>query len=688
VSILLQEHPGAPNTDQFELYGRWKFMGLPWAFVLSLVAHPAETQTIYAALGQEQGIYRSDDGGVSWTPRNLGLTSRNVNVVAHSWQQEALLIGTDDGLWISRDRGDTWVRKHSRYQGKKVICALLSPHDPKFLLIGTLRPGGSSVGAGTVLGLRVGASVDSGHLHLSRDDGATWATFAFESVNDACIAYDDDRLAYLASADGGLFRTRDSFETIERLAAFPAPHPLSVSLSPIDSRVAMVGTLRSGLFQTFDAGESWEKVESIGAVQVSRISFLNTKGDHILAATRSGVFESTNSGREWRAAGDGLDYAWCLAVTWLQGGTAVAGTSGGGIYLRRTNQKNWTPSNEGFPPAAGLVLASGGGQLLFAGTPIGLFRTRDSGSTWTLSASSSEAVTAIALAVPDSPPQRTPFDRVAGLYVSYDEGQTVQHGPTAGQRHLMIYIGTGHGRVLRSFDGGANWEQAASLSSEADEWRRSAIHALTVGAGGVVYAALEHVGVRGSDDAGRTWTPIAADTGGTLVTCLHLSRREPRRLYVGIHERGLHFSDDGGKSWSAVSELLGEVVTEVVEPLRATNVILCVTLDCAVYRSLDGGETWALLRKGTGRSAGDHKGWATLAVSPDGNRIALGGSGGCYLSSDAGQSWALIYGGVLGVDYYVNDLIFVGDEGGTLVAAMVAGIFATELNDRKETTGG
>lgn len=95
--------------------------GLPAAAasVQAIAVDPVESDTVYVATyreglshtqGQGMGIFKSTDGGGTWFPVSQGLTTPNVNaLVLDPFDPRRLYAGTDRGLFISTNGGELWV---------------------------------------------------------------------------------------------------------------------------------------------------------------------------------------------------------------------------------------------------------------------------------------------------------------------------------------------------------------------------------------------------------------------------------------------------------------------------------------------------------------------------------------------------------------------------------------------------
>ena len=193
--------------------------------------------------------------------------------------------------------------------------------------------------------------------------------------------------------------------------------------------------------------------------------------------------------------------------------------------------------------------------------------------------------------------------------------------------------------VLRSVDGGP-WEvrgQHPNTAFAVDPARADVLWAGTYanGAGGIDR----------SDDGGLTWTPVHALAGGSrgaFPTGFVFAPADPSTLYAGLISsdgapRGVLRSRDGGASWELIGEDLvpeGEVSVDLaIAP--DTGVLFATAVRngsageplFAVYRSTDGGDTWALVLPGG----------FTVTAGPGGLVISQSGQ----RSLDGGLTWSL-----------------------------------------------
>jgi photosystem II stability/assembly factor-like uncharacterized protein len=143
------------------------------------------------------------------------------------------------------------------------------------------------------------------------------------------------------------------------------------------------------------------------------------------------------------------------------------------------------------------------------------------------------------------------------------------------------------GKLQRSFNGGASWEYAEgavlpfSLSSHPTDPR-------------VVYASTQR-GVEVSNDAGNTWEDLSTELAGGAASVFTLQPSDPTHALV-FSERleGLGKSVDGGVTWQAVGERFeGGTVLFLSFSKSEPQVVYALTSKNQLYKSTDGGDTWA-----------------------------------------------------------------------------------------------
>jgi len=123
--------------------------------------------------------------------------------------------------------------------------------------------------------------------------------------------------------------------------------------------------------------------------------------------------------------------------------------------------------------------------------------------------------------------------------------------------------------------------------------------AVAPGQSQLVYAASTVYGLLRSEDAGATWTHLAAAPRG--VVGITPSPHDPNLVYVACGQEGVHRSTDRGATWTPLREGLDPKAglrEVVVDPRRPAVLHAIASLDWngTYYRSDDGGAHWTANR--------------------------------------------------------------------------------------------
>jgi photosystem II stability/assembly factor-like uncharacterized protein len=235
----------------------------------------------------------------------------------------------------------------------------------------------------------------------------------------------------------------------------------------------------------------------------------------------------------------------------------------------------------------------------------------------------------------------------------------------------VFYFGSTGGGVWKTTDGGQYWENTSD-----GFFQRASVGGLALCPAdpNVLYAAMGEATIRGnvshgdgvyrSTDAGRTWTHLGLERTRNIGR-VRVHPTNPDLVYVAAlghahgpnPERGLYRSANGGKSWQLVlsrGEETGAVdlaldpanprilYASFWEARRGPHYLSSGGPGSGLWRSTDGGDTWADLSEKPGLPKGI-KGKIGLAVSPAQSgrvwAIVEHEQGGVFRSDDGGETW-------------------------------------------------
>lgn len=131
------------------------------------------------------------------------------------------------------------------------------------------------------------------------------------------------------------------------------------------------------------------------------------------------------------------------------------------------------------------------------------------------------------------------------------------------------------------------------------------VHALTMTADGRTLFLGAHSGLFRSEDAGRSWQPVALPSKHPHVDVMAVTphTEDARTIYVATHEAGVFKTTDGGRTWhEANAGLAGVDVHGLAIDPREPQKLHAAVRDKGegIYRSTDGGGTWVRVDDGPG----------------------------------------------------------------------------------------
>lgn len=345
--------------------------------------------------------------------------------------------------------------------------------------------------------------------------------------------------------------------------------------------------------------------------------------------------------------------AWtnALAVDPTNASVAYLGAPEGGVWKTADGGTHWTPLTDTQPSLAiaSIAIDPTNHNVVYAGTGDsylygeGLLKSQDGGGTWQYIAS----------------PFAGPFNS-NGYFGGGAHINQIAIDPANAQIVLAAVwrFPFSSAGIFRSADGGNTWTQvfpgapATSITFSPT--------------GSVAYAAVSdyfgttQAGIYKSTDAGQSWTPVNG-SGATQLPLssggvssvgeiqLAMAPSSPTTLYVSLQGLGtfaplslhsIYKSIDGGASWNptAVDPFSVQAAGNkgIVLTVHPTNANIVFVGEQDLYRSMDGGQTWAVVTASANGAVnslfGDIR---SFAFSAGGVVLYVGCDGGPWNTPDA-----------------------------------------------------
>ncbi|HSW56266.1 MAG TPA: T9SS type A sorting domain-containing protein [Ignavibacteriaceae bacterium] len=188
---------------------------------------------IASAWGENGGIYKSTDGSMTWTSKNIGLGADDVTKVIKAIDN--LFAGTYDGVYLSIDEGETWVKRNVEPDSMVDIRDIAISNDGKLF------------------------AADFDDVLRSTDNGISWDTvnngiFAFNFIS--LIISETDYL-YLGIRRYGIYRSSNLGNSWEQVKPGWIRNLASTSLGYV-----IAGDEIEGVVISKDNGESWQQINA------------------------------------------------------------------------------------------------------------------------------------------------------------------------------------------------------------------------------------------------------------------------------------------------------------------------------------------------------------------------------------------------------------------------------------------
>ena len=550
VYIAAAGHLWGPNSER----GVFKTTdgGQTWSKVLyvddntgatDLVLDPQDPQTLYAAMYQRQrkawgfngggpgsGIFRSRDGGATWTRLSNGLPQGDKGRIGLDiFQADPRVIfavveaaGRESGVYRSADRGETWQ-----------AWSTLNPRPMYF----------SQIRADPKDAMRVYLLGSNRGFYISNDGGKTFEDVfsAIHSEDHALWIDPDDTNHLIIGGDGGVSISWDRGQTWLFRDNLPVGQFYEISADTQDPYVVCGGLQDNGHWCVPSATRTRTGISNHDGFNIGGGDGFYARLDP--SDPRTAIIESQD-GRANRVNLSTLERQAISPVT--RSGIDLPQALRGSLSRTARERWNWnTP----------IVMSSFDPRTIYMGAHV-LFRSPDRGATWkSISPDLTGNVDRDSLEMMDARVPERALSRHDGV-TAFSTLTTIGESPLDAR---LLYTGSDDGRLSVTRDGGQTWTTVNDRISGLPPRTYVSSVLPSRHAAGRVYATFDghynddyRAYVYVSDDYGQTWRSITAGLPTASVHKLREHPRTPRLLFAG-HERGIHFSTDGGGSWSPLN---------------------------------------------------------------------------------------------------------------------------------------
>ncbi len=278
---------------------------LPHA-VARLAVSPVNPSRAWLA-AYEAGVYRTDDGGETWTHLDSYPSDYAHSVLSHPSEADGVFVGSEPAaLFQSRDGGASWGECagfravpesnqwgfHAPTRDSHVRDLVASPGDADLLYAG----------------------IEVGGVVRSRDGGASWKQLPGLDDDIHCLHLGTDRQqrVYAATASSP-YRSSDGGDNWEKINyGLARRYALHIAAAPDDADLVMVTVSENArrkapqFYRSTDGGHIWQLVDGLGEGEEAEDMVVAFEWDpkcpaRVYAGTDGGkLYASNDRGETWQ----------------------------------------------------------------------------------------------------------------------------------------------------------------------------------------------------------------------------------------------------------------------------------------------------------------------------------------------------------------------------------------------------
>lgn len=578
------------------LFSQWQQVNGPYGQDIRCIASEANIIVIGSI---SNGVFVSNDLGITWVEKNNGLTNKRINSIAIKGSN--IYAGTlSNGIFKSSDGGDNWVKLDLGQNIEGVNSILIDGNqiyagtNGKGILFSnnngsnwnSLNNGLNNLNVNSIIKRNSSLFAGTwGGVFLSTNNGASWnAMNSGLTVSGVkALTYRGSNLYAAGVNDGGIFYSQNNGVTWAPInnGLF---NKFVLSLSA-DLNNIYAGT-NDGVYLLKSNEFQWERKSS--GHTGTHVNSIIIKGNLIITGSDGGINISDNKGENWAASNIGIADTYVNSLS-SEGDKIFAGSYDGRVYII-TNDGNSCKEinieknqNNNIDPPDIEAIESDGNNIYAAGIG-GIFLSEDTGINWR------KLNIPAWLGIPILKLKGTNIYYagygVGGLYFSPDKGVTwkdVRPYPTSTAVTALeldgnkIYAG-GSGSLYVSDDTFSNWDTLTG-----PVLRNYNIISLLIDSENI-YAGTSTFGngVFISRDKGLNW--FGSKLGLSNLCSIKDFEIFENRIFIATECNGVFYSNNKGVNWIPINEGLKDLGVTNLE--ISGNYLIAGTQQNGVWKRL------------------------------------------------------------------------------------------------------
>ena len=583
----------------------------PQLILDNLMVDVRDSKVIYASGHRYKlpgGFFKSTDGGVNWKEAKE-LRGESIHSMTQSDKDpNVIIVGTLDGVWLSKNSGDDWGKIESNTMPVNVDSLAIDPKNASTFYAGTWW-----------------------RAYKSTDSGKNWRLVKDGMIDDSdvfAVTVDPRNSDHIiASACSGIYESFNAGDRWAKINGIPGDSRRTYAIVQHPSIAGTVyAATNQGFWMTTNGGKSWMLTTSRD-LMVTSIAVSSEAPNRIFIGTSLyGVMVSDDGGKNWRQTNTNFSARFTYAITpdveradRVYAITQNVGSGGGFFFFSDDRGQNWQQAKNldvnRISPYA-LLQDRVDPNVIYLGTNVGVFRSPDRGVTWTLFTPPKPKPVVKRRAV-RKPAARSALKKATASAAPKGTVAAAAKSPSADAAPagpVLIPALTEKVKVLAFTEDGRNGILAGTDS-----------------------------GLYRSYDISKGWEKLPLGDGiNDNIFVIHISPKDPQTIWIGTAASGVVVSNDDGKTWTKVNGVpqdapISSIATDPQKPER-----VYVGSTQAFWLSRDGGQSWQ--RRGGNLPLGNYTSILINPLNTDEVYISssLESDGGIFYSSDAGMKWKRI----------------------------------------------